>query len=86
MDHEAAVLRAEMSRTRAALDQKLSMLETKIGDLTPRRLTKRYMPEYFADRLVGSVLTLVGVRLAWKLSRSSRSSRSNRSNRSKRSA
>ena len=85
MDREAAVLRAEMSRTRAALDQKLSMLQAKVSDLTPRRLTQRYLPEYFADRLVGGVLTLIGVRMAWTMNRSNRSSRSNRSDRSGRS-
>jgi hypothetical protein len=86
MDREAVVLRAEMSRTRAALDQKLSMLHAKVRDLTPRRLTQRYLPEYFADRLVGSVLTLIGVRMAWTMNRLNRSNRSKGLGRSKRSA
>ena len=65
MDREAAVLRAEMSRTRAELDEKLTALHTKVSDLTPRRLTERYMPDYFVDRVVGAVLTLVGLKMAW---------------------
>ena len=65
MDREAAVLRAEMSRTRAELDSKLSALQEKVSDLTPRRLTQRYMPEYFVDRMVGGLLTLVGLKIAW---------------------
>ena len=65
MDREAAVLRAEMSRTRAELDEKLTALHAKVSDLTPRRLTERYVPEYFFDRVVGSILTLVGLKMAW---------------------
>lgn len=65
MDREAAVLRAEMSRTRADLDQKLSMLQEKVTDLTPRRLTQRYVPEYFADRMMGALLTMAGLKMAW---------------------
>ena len=65
MDREAAVLRAEMSRTRAELDEKLTALHAKVSDLTPRRLTQRYMPEYFFDRVVGGILTLVGLKMAW---------------------
>ena len=65
MDREAAVLRAEMSRTRAELDDKLTALQAKVSDLTPRRLTQRYMPEYFFDRMVGGILTVVGLKMAW---------------------
>ena len=65
MDREAAVLRAEMSRTRAELDEKLTLLQQRVSDMTPQRLTERYMPEYFLDRLVGGVLTLVGLKMAW---------------------
>ena len=65
MDREAAVLRAEMSRTRAELDDKLTALHAKVSDLTPRRLTERYMPEYFFDRVVGGILTVVGLKMAW---------------------
>jgi hypothetical protein len=54
-----------MSRTRAELDQKLTMLQAKVSDLTPRRLTQRYLPEYFADRVIGGALTLLGLKMAW---------------------
>ena len=65
MDREAAVLRAEMSQTRADLDRKLTMLEARARDMTPKRLSERYMPEYVWERVIGSVLTLVGIRMAW---------------------
>ena len=65
MDREAAVLRAELSRTRADLDQKLTRLKERVDDLSPRRLTRRYLPEFFADQVVGGILTLVGLRMAW---------------------
>jgi hypothetical protein len=65
MDREAAVIRAEMSQTRAELDRKLTQLEARARELRPRELTRRYMPEYFVDQAIGGVLTLVGLRLAW---------------------
>ena len=65
MDREAAVLRAEMSRTRAELDRKITLLETRARELTPRRLSERYMPDYVWERVIGSVLTLVGIKMAW---------------------
>ena len=67
MDREAAVVRAEMSRTREQLDQKLSLLQDKVNDMTPRRLAQRYMPEYFSDRVAGDVLTLIGLKMAWAI-------------------
>jgi hypothetical protein len=54
-----------MSQTRAELDRKLTMLEARARDMTPRRLSERYMPEYIWERVIGSVLTLVGIRMAW---------------------
>jgi len=65
MDREAAVLRAEMSRTREQLDEKLTLLRGKVNDLTPRRVAQRYMPDYFADRALGGILTLIGLKMAW---------------------
>ena len=65
MDREAAVIRAEMNETRAQLDQKIGLLEAKARALTPRRLSDRYLPEYFAERVMGSLLTLVGAKMAW---------------------
>ena len=69
MDREAAVIRSEMSKTRAELDRKITLLETRAKALTPGQLTRRYLPEYFVDRVIGGILTLVGVRLAWQMSR-----------------
>ena len=69
MDREAAVIRAEMSKTRAALDHKITLLESRAKELTPRQLSRRYLPEYFVDRVIGGILTLVGLRMAWRLSR-----------------
>jgi hypothetical protein len=54
-----------MSRTRAELDEKLTALHAKVSDLTPRRLTQRYMPEYFFDRVAGGILIAVGLKMAW---------------------
>jgi len=65
MDHEAAVIRAEMSHTRAELDRKITRLETRARELAPRELTRRYLPEYFVDQVLGGALTLVGLGLAW---------------------
>jgi hypothetical protein len=65
MDREAAVLRAEMSQTRAELDHKLSLLQARVSEMTPQKLTQRYMPDYFVDRVIGGVLTVIGARMAW---------------------
>ena len=65
MDSEAAVIRSEMSHTRADLDRKLTELEMRARELTPRRYVKRMMPPFFLDRVVGGLLTLVGVTMAW---------------------
>ena len=65
MDSEAAVLRAEMSRTRAELDDKLARLQERMSELTPHKLSERYIPEYFFDRVLGGVLTMVGLKMAW---------------------
>jgi len=65
MDREAAVLRAEMSQTRAELDHKLSLLQARVSEITPQRLTQRYMPEYFVDRVIGGILAVIGLKMAW---------------------
>lgn len=66
MDREAALIREEMSHTRAELDQKLSRLEARARELRPRTVARRYMPEYAVDRAIGTALTLIGARLAWR--------------------
>ena len=65
MDSEAAVIRAEMNQTRAELDRKIGLLEARARALTPRELSERYLPDYFAERVMGTVLTAVGLKMAW---------------------
>ena len=69
MDREAAVIRAEMSLTRAALDHKIDQLEARAKEFGPRELARRFVPEYFVDQAIGGILTLVGVSLAWSMYR-----------------
>jgi uncharacterized protein (TIGR03382 family) len=69
MDREAAVIRAEMSHTRAELDRKISRLEARAKEFTPGELTRRYVPEYFVDRAIGGFLTMIGLSLAWSMRR-----------------
>lgn len=66
MDSEAAVIREEMSHTRADLDQKLSRLEARARQLRPTTVARRYLPEYPLDRAIGAVLTFIGTRMAWR--------------------
>ena len=75
MDSEAAVIRSEMSQTRAELDRKISELEARAHDLTPRAVVSRYLPEHATEYAIGGVLTLVGARMAWGRYRSRRSRR-----------
>ncbi len=65
MDSEAAVIRSEMSQTKAELDYKISQLQRKMDAMTPRAVARRFMPERALDYAIGSVLTLVGARMAW---------------------
>jgi hypothetical protein len=64
MDREAAVIRAEITQTKAELDYKISQLQRKTKDMTPRSVVSRMMPERALDYALGGVLTLVGARLA----------------------
>jgi hypothetical protein len=72
MDREAAVIRSEMSQTRAELDRKISQLEVRAKELTPRAYAQRHMPEFFLDRVIGGVLTVIGLKMAWGLYRKRR--------------
>jgi hypothetical protein len=65
MDSEAAVIRSEMSQTRAELDRKISELGERAHEFTPRAVAKRYLPENALDYTIGGVLTLIGTRMAW---------------------
>ena len=66
MDSEAAVIKSEMMRTRAELDRKIAQLEARARELTPRQYAQRHLPENAVDRALGGILTLVGLRMAWK--------------------
>jgi len=54
-----------MSQTKAELDYKISQLQRKAKDMTPRSVVNRVMPERALDYALGSVLTVVGARMAW---------------------
>ena len=69
MDREAAVIRSEMTQTRAELDRKITRLEARAHQMTPRAYARRHMPDYLAERVIGSVLTMIGLRMAWKMYR-----------------
>jgi hypothetical protein len=66
MDSEAAVIKSEMMRTRADLGRKIEALESRARDLNPRRYAQRHLPDNALDRAIGGILTLVGLRMAWK--------------------
>lgn len=66
MDREAAVIREQMSHTRADLDGKLARLEARARELRPSTMARRYMPEYAVDRALGTALTLIGTGMAWR--------------------
>jgi hypothetical protein len=54
-----------MTETRAALDRKLTLLEGRARELSPRRYWNRNKPDFLVDRVIGGVLMLVGLRMAW---------------------
>jgi hypothetical protein len=54
-----------MSQTKAELDYKISQLQRKVHDVTPRSVVNRFMPERALDYALGSVLTFVGAKMAW---------------------
>lgn len=66
MDRKAAVIRAEMNQTRAELDHKLTLRETRARKLTPRRVWQRKKPAFLWDQVLGGLLTVVGLRIAWR--------------------
>ena len=65
MDLDAAVIRAEMSQTRHAIDAKIDRLEQRARELTPRRYWARHRPEFLWDQVIGGVLTIAGLALAF---------------------
>ena len=75
MDREAAVIRAEMSQTRAQLDHKLTLLEERARELSPKRYAREHMPEYLAERVIGGFLLLFGTVMLIKQVRARRDHR-----------
>ena len=75
MDREAAVIRAEMSHTRASLDRKIALLEDRARELTPRNYWERNKPDFFVDRVIGGVLTFTGLMMARHMMRARRDRR-----------
>jgi hypothetical protein len=62
MDRDTTVIRAEMTHIRAQIDRKIGLLEARAHELTPRRLSSRYL---LADRALGGLLTMIGVKMVW---------------------
>lgn len=69
MDREAAAIRSEMSVTRASLDRRIAELEERAHELTPRVYAQRHLPEFWAEQLIGSALTITGLWMAFRLYR-----------------
>jgi hypothetical protein len=54
-----------MSQTKAELDYKISQLQRKVHDVTPRSVVRRFLRARALDYALGGVLTLVGAKMAW---------------------
>ena len=66
MDREAAYIRSEITQTRADLDRKLTRLEARARELTPRRYAERVMHDRRYKQILGAVLLFAGTIFAWK--------------------
>jgi hypothetical protein len=66
MDREAALIRSEISQTRADLDRKLSRLEARARELTPRRAAVRVVYDRRFEQIAGAFLLCLGALFAWK--------------------
>jgi len=64
-----------MSETRAQLDRKLALLEERAREFSPKQYAREHIPEYLLDRVIGGVLMLVGVKMAWRQIRTRRQQR-----------
>ena len=67
MDRQTAVIRSEMSQTRADLDRKLELLHVRASEMTPQRYLQRHMPDYPVERAAGALLTMAGLFMAWRM-------------------
>jgi hypothetical protein len=66
MDREAALIRSEISQTRADLDRKISRLEARARELTPRRYATRLAHERRIQQIAGAILLCAGGLFVWK--------------------
>ncbi|MGH9253448.1 MAG: hypothetical protein ACRD3C_02640 [Vicinamibacterales bacterium] len=66
MDREVDLIRSEIDETRANLEQKLSLLEARAREMTPRRLTRRLVHKREFEQVVGGTLVLAGALMAWR--------------------
>ena len=66
MDREAALIRSEISQTRADLDRKLARLGARARELAPRRYATRLLRDRRFEQIVGSILLCAGSVFAWR--------------------
>ena len=66
MARQADLIRSEIDQTRNDLDRKLSRLQERAREMTPRRYARRFVRERAFERLVGSALMFAGALMAWK--------------------
>ena len=66
MVREADLIRSEIDQTRTDLDQKLSKLEARAREMTPRRYAHRFVRERAFEQVVGSALVAAGALIAWR--------------------
>lgn len=66
MDRDAALIRSEINQTRADLDRKLTRLETRARELTPRNVARRVVRQRKFEQVLGSVLMVAGGLFAWR--------------------
>jgi hypothetical protein len=64
-----------MSQTRAQLDHKLTLLEERAREFSPKRYARDHMPEYLAERVIGGALLLFGTVMLLKQVRARRDRR-----------
>jgi hypothetical protein len=66
MARQADLIRSEIDQTRSDLDRKLSRLQERAREMTPRRYARRFVRERAFERLMGSALMFAGALMAWK--------------------
>ena len=71
MVREADLIRSEIDQTRMDLDQKLSRLEARAREMSPRRYAQRFVRQRAFEQLVGSALMAAGALMAWRAYRRS---------------